>query len=106
MKENLQKIFDTVSNHLLTQNEKAIEFGSCKYRTLNGLKCAAGCLIPDSAYSSDMEGRFAQNLSYIRENFSSSECNLIEDLQIIHDCRDITTWSSELDDLKKRYNLK
>ena len=47
---NIQEIFDTVSVHLLTQNEKSQEsdfYRSCLYRGPNGTKCAVGCLIKD-----------------------------------------------------------
>jgi hypothetical protein len=52
-----QEIFDKVVDHLATQKKqsRALGNGKCAYRTEDGLKCAAGCLIPDSAYSSDME---------------------------------------------------
>lgn len=50
MKENLRKIFNTVSKHLLTQNRKAVnDVGNCKYRYGN-LKCAAGCLMIHDRY--------------------------------------------------------
>jgi hypothetical protein len=38
-----QEIFDFVANHLLTQNEKAMEDVQCCYRAGN-LKCAVGAL--------------------------------------------------------------
>lgn len=50
---NIQEIFDTVSVHLLTQNEKSQEssfYSSCLYRGPNGTKCAVGCLIKDEFY--------------------------------------------------------
>lgn len=50
-----QELFDTVAKHLLTQKQPAYEDSMCKYRTKSGLKCAAGCLIPDDKYDSRIE---------------------------------------------------
>lgn len=101
MKENLQKIFDTVSNHLLTQNQKAInDIGNCKYRYGN-LKCAAGCLISDSDYEFFMEGFSVLELEYFKNRFDESELKLLSKLQTIHDQYPVKDWKSKLDDLKK-----
>ena len=101
MKENLQKIFDTVSNHLLNQNQKAInDVGNCKYRYGN-LKCAAGCLISDSDYQFSMEGFSVLDLEYFKDRFNNSELVLLSKLQIIHDQTPVKYWKSKLNDLKK-----
>lgn len=62
---------DKIEQHLIKQKARAVEetppehpiFGAqasrCQYRTDSGLMCAAGCVIPDEKYSSDMEGRTA-----------------------------------------------
>jgi hypothetical protein len=43
-----QEIFDKVAAHLLTQRKRCVnQTGDCVYRSDDGLKCAAGCLIPD-----------------------------------------------------------
>ncbi len=47
-----QELFDTVATHLLTQRKPAMARDAggsetCCYRTEDGRKCAAGCLIPD-----------------------------------------------------------
>jgi hypothetical protein len=44
-----QEIFDKVAAHLLTQRRQSVNdcSGACVYRSPEGLKCAAGCLIPD-----------------------------------------------------------
>jgi hypothetical protein len=50
-----QEIFDKVAAHLLTQRKQCrvhnlrSGFNSCAYRDLDGLMCAAGCLIPNHA---------------------------------------------------------
>lgn len=53
-----QEIFETAAQHLLGQNQRAVDPGTvnCAYRTSNGLQCAVGCLIPDELYDRRMEG--------------------------------------------------
>jgi hypothetical protein len=57
---NKQELFDKVASHLLKQNKRAATYdgrGACRYRTDDGLMCAAGCLIPDELYDKvGMEG--------------------------------------------------
>lgn len=51
-----QQIFDQVARHLLKQGKQAKNSdGACKYRTTDGLMCAAGCLIAEDEYSPDFE---------------------------------------------------
>lgn len=53
----MQEIFDKVVDHLLTQGKRSakerphLTSQACLYRGPDGLKCAVGCLIPDSEYS-------------------------------------------------------
>ena len=55
-----QETFNTVATHLFTQGKRAASRrGACGYRRRAGnktMKCAIGCLIPDTAYRRDMEG--------------------------------------------------
>lgn len=53
-----REIFEIVKAHLLAQRAPAMDgvgYG-CVYRADNGRKCAVGCLIPDEAYTDDIEG--------------------------------------------------
>lgn len=59
----------------------------CRYRGPGNKKCAAGVLIPDDKYTSEMEGRgiFA---SFVEKSIQVPEGMLVEDLfyvQQIHD---------------------
>jgi hypothetical protein len=57
-----QQVFDQVVKHLLKQGKRAYQEGKgCRYRTDDGLKCAVGCLLPDAAYTPDMEGGLVGN---------------------------------------------
>lgn len=58
---DLQRTFDTVAEHLLTQDAKALHQEEGKtpvlmLRTPAGLKDSIGCLIPAALYHPDMEG--------------------------------------------------
>ncbi len=55
---NRQELFTKVATHLLTQNARSLNASmQCAYRGANGLKCAAGALIPDELYHDRMELR-------------------------------------------------
>lgn len=65
-----QQVYDTVCAHLAAQARRSLvermglgpwgDTGSdttCMYRSPDGLRCAIGCLIPDSEYHPEMERR-------------------------------------------------
>lgn len=58
-KENEQKVFDRVLEHLRTQGVPAMTVNcECMYRTQREgktLSCAVGCLIPDKVYDPSIE---------------------------------------------------
>lgn len=110
-----QEIYDTVKEHLLKQAERSVqdhpEGASCLYRGPNGLKCAAGILIPEELYDSTMEGG---SFNFVIENYPEVEklldlkpdgINLILDLQSMHDCNLPEYWLDHLDYIAKKYNL-
>lgn len=104
--ETAQEVFDIVARHLLTQNAKSIESDKpyCLYRSSDGKKCAAGCLIPDAHYNPRME-----NISW-RElvcdySFPHNHSNLIHRLQEIHDHRQTSEWKKQLKSLADDYEL-
>ncbi|MCI0564079.1 MAG: hypothetical protein MN733_36855 [Nitrososphaera sp.] len=78
------KIFRQVYLHALAQGALAIEDDQRRYRTHSGLKCPVGCLIDDSEYKPEFEGKSWNDLvkdsvvPYAHEHF-------ILWLQIIHD---------------------
>lgn len=53
--DTLQELFNIVSLHLLNQGQKSAHETLCMYRGPNGMKCAAGVLIPDNEYNPSME---------------------------------------------------
>lgn len=100
-----QEVFDQVKTHLLTQMERAVDIYSCRYRTHNGLKCAAGCLIADDEYTMDMEGRTWINLvidSVAPTNYSG----MIIELQLVHDNFNPLEWEAKLKEIAKENKLE
>lgn len=97
--ETEQEVFNIVYKHLIRQNEQA-KLITCKYR-LNDLynkkvlKCAAGCLIPDEKYSSEMEGKMWNELVSLNL-VPSNHFPLIQRLQVIHDTYPVDQWEKEL----------
>jgi len=113
-----QEIFDKVAKHLLTQGRKATHTqpdanSVCMYRTPDGLKCAAGCLIPDEIYHPQMEGKRFGGL--IREEaavaalFKPEDLGLIFQLQLMHDSTASSTFKKtipkDLIYIADQYNL-
>lgn len=115
---DLQTIFDTVSNHLLTQNQTAMIGGSCRYRGDNGLKCAVGCLISDSDYCLEIEGviikdtdvSFGKTLKNIllRNQIDMEKLEVVSlliDLQKIHDAVEPWNWKVRLKSVAENHRL-
>lgn len=97
-----EEVFEYIRNHLLTQNRKSTDVsGNCMYKNEQGLKCAAGCLIPDEKYHPKIEGTKWCKLTdtgYV----SKAHIKLIQSMQSIHDNNDPITWKSHLDNLESK----
>ena len=97
--KSLVDIFGEVKAHLLSQNKRAIEGEGkdrvCKYRTESGLKCAVGCLVPDSLYTPDME--LASVAAAVKYRPVDSKFELMAQLQDIHDENSPPYWKDLLD---------
>lgn len=105
-----QETFDAVARHLHAQGEKAVDaYGDCQYRTGSGLRCAVGALIPDDAYSVEMEENGIRS-EYFRNTRLGAELNvterlmselghdlsLLHSLQTMHDFAEVTEWPDRL----------
>jgi hypothetical protein len=120
----LQEIFDQVKDHLLTQNQKAVNpnTADCMYRTSEGLKCAVGCLISDEEYNPTFEGvasigllqydtilsnQYSKSIiqSYIPIELDGIKIDFIQSLQAIHDGGDPSEWISRLKSFAEYNNL-
>lgn len=99
-----QEVFDQVKAHLLQQNEQSIdEFLGCMYRYKN-LKCAAGSLISDEEYDSNLENQSWQFL-YSLGKVPKEHNMLIAGLQIIHDEYPPDEWEEELKEIAEINNF-
>lgn len=101
-----QEVFDQVANHLLTQNKKFENFdGICMYRGLNGLKCAAGCLIGDDEYNPEFENTTWYILVQLGK-VPRKHLDLIDELQILHDSTDCHKWKDGLKCIAETFKLE
>lgn len=74
-----QEAFDKVVRHLVAQGRPALNRNkSCAYLSADGLKCAAGCLIPDDFIKLDFDGTWYElrdkypNLDFIADATKSA----------------------------------
>lgn len=93
---NAQEVLNRVTKHLFDQGIASV--GSvedqgeiCVYRSPNGLTCAVGCLIPDDAYTQNMENKNVFDLVYsfdkkLPEHIRQNQV-LLKNLQEVHDER-------------------
>lgn len=87
--DTLQEVFDRVSKHLLKQKVKSVIKGqikdTCLYRSPDGLKCAAGILIPDEEYTKEMDVHGDWLILVENELVENKFADEIAVLQEIHD---------------------
>lgn len=104
---NKQEIFDIVSVHLILPNAKSENDSVCLYRGPNGLKCAAGALLPDEYYRTDMEERAL--LDVVRKfnvpEYWRTEWPFLEELQALHDEFTVEEWPDVLRSTARTYDL-
>ncbi len=104
-KAKMQKVFDKVAKHLLTQRCKSAVKGDCRYRGPNGLRCAIGALIPNKLYSADLEGRNARYLPAPIIKHIGAPKDFLVDLQRVHDDCHPNAWRRDLRYVAARYGL-
>jgi hypothetical protein len=97
-----QETFDTVVRHLLTQAKQSRDEDACLYRGPDGTKCAAGCLISDADYSPSMEWLYATSIRYA---LVGHDMEIVMDLQLVHDERDVGLWPDELSRVALKHGL-
>jgi len=107
-----QTVFNRVARHLLKQNEKAVcDNGYCMYLGNNRLKCAIGCLIPNSLYMVDLEENPVESdeiMDILKKviNFDKVNDKILRSLQNLHDSCGVDTWKRGLSKVAKKYKLK
>lgn len=104
-----QELFNKVCDHLLAQNEQAVTAsGSCQYLTNTGLKCAAGCLIPDYATVRPIEGysvMCGDNKDCFETIVGKENMSFLKGLQRIHDYMLPRHWPAALMGFTIAHNL-
>lgn len=84
-----QATFDHVLQHMRKQRKRSMKDDQCAYRGESGTMCAVGCLLPDYAYNSIIEGLPVSRLPYYMLECigatSPSHVRLLGDLQQAHD---------------------
>jgi hypothetical protein len=103
-----QEVFDQVATHLLTQDRQSKNGALCAYRSNDGLMCAAGCLIGDSEYATELDNSGNGNtwgLLVGRGWVPSEHAALIRQLQSVHDCYIPVAWKAELLLVADAHNL-
>lgn len=139
MRFTRQEIFDKVVEHLAQQKVKSAEFiepnkyypedkWRCLYRGPNNTKCAFGIFIPDSAYSSDLEGATCTMLLHEVEHKASGtrwsravrpveflnamvpliqHAEFLRELQLVHDSKGgPDTWGFQFETIAKSHGLQ
>ena len=110
----LQKLFDRVARHLLTQGVRSARaVGGCLYRGPDGTMCAIGCLIDNKQYSTTLENHPLTRVNAVRKAVEKSlgwalttdEVDLLKALQVIHDDAPEDSWEDELVLLAKYHGL-
>lgn len=109
-----QRIFDYVVMKLAEQGKRSIGGieGNCKYRGKNGLKCAAGHMIPDHLYNPTMDdGNGLRIKTLLGEdgglNYLEPYADLLNDLQRVHDgCNNPQDFRFYLKYIAEKHGLK
>jgi hypothetical protein len=102
----LQEVFNIVSTHLLKQNKRSVNAtNNCMYRGPDGMKCAAGVLIPDEEYNPHLERKNWTTLvgNYVVEDKFRLE---ITRLQFLHDSCTPAQWPEKLKEFAIKHNLE
>lgn len=90
-----QEVFNHIAWHLLTQNKRAATTkDTCRYR-FGEFSCSIGCLMPDKDYNPAWEGTSYQNIIKSPSGVTPHKL-LLGDLQIVHDWRATTEWTTQL----------
>ena len=105
-----QEMVDKVCDHLMRQGEKSQIFMAgcpepiCRYRGYQGLKYAAGCVIPDDEYDPKFEGTRIRALimSTVGDvegkipSLKDVDSLLLSSCQHVHDNYDVEEWPEQL----------
>ena len=108
-----QETFDIVVTNLRKQGCKSLSMsGECRYRTPEGLRCAAGWLIQDEDYMDDIEdtpvlstSRKSNKITTLIQSYGHN-VDLVRELQKVHDIYSVDSWEEHFALIATHYNLK
>lgn len=100
-----QEVFDYIAKHLLKQNKKSKTGDGCAYWGHRGLKCAAGCLIPDDFSLSPRTNNIVWESFTDDNNITKAHTKLIRYLQIVHDDSEPFDWKNNLRQVATQFRL-
>lgn len=106
-----REAFDFITKHLYEQGGRSIGWTGCQYRGDNGFSCAVGCLIPESFYQEDLEGKNVNDYEILHvlqdahPNLEMTENTvaMLKKLQHIHDNVDPDEWEFEFSEILDNY---
>lgn len=106
-----QEVFDFIARHLLRQQKRSVFAPDkafalrCRYRTPDGLACAAGCLLT-AEEAADREGSSWYRLA-MDKMVPLEHVLLIRRLQLVHDNQKIGVkdWPAELREVASEFSL-
>lgn len=102
-----QEVFNHIALHLLKQNARSLRrpnSTACAYRSYDGLRCAAGCVISGLEYNNEFEGKSWLGLVGAGK-VPKNHAILISDFQKMHDGEIPANWPDEIKDIAKKHNL-
>ena len=114
---NRQQVYETVRNHLITQNVKSVNnLNAGVYRGRIGRKCAIGVIIPDDLYKPEFdEVNHNADIRSIIQRFGAinvlgyevdeQDIEFLDELQQIHDQYDPAVWASKLSQFATDWGL-
>lgn len=107
-----QETFDAVVTHLLKQGCRSVDsLGNCVYLSDQGLKCAAGCLIPEDEYVPGWEGTSIWENEKCEGTVTAClrrlgyNLKLVSQLQSIHDNCEPHRWDDAFQQLAAEHGL-
>ena len=111
---NTQEAYEAIRAHFRRPGARLAKSdgGACKYRSLEGQKCAVGCLIPDEAYDEGMEGsnlnpNWLANYPFVDGLLYGVDRQFLRSAQVLHDrvADSVTTFVVALDALAAAHGL-
>lgn len=118
--QTAQEVFDKIVTHLRAQGKKSLGATgiACKYRGVDGLRCAVGCLLSDDEYQPWMDdstsagggsiGKVMETLFHSNPSLYAKlkpHGHLLAEMQGLHDASDPFVWEQRFEQVAKTHCL-